>query len=403
MAKRIAIIAAMVSGLSFGQSIPDAPPVPVCSWEAGGARSTCKFKEAMAGTPTSVVGNRVIVYRRSFTGGYADSRQYLQDAVARLSARYGFKVTVSEDQSVFNPDTLADAKVVILVNGEGDVVRPGPERAALEDFQQVHGWGLIWIHEACAFITSGWPFGRKSCVQQYYHHNPSGTKRRMFIDSGSAASPNHGRRNPQSEFLLRDLPGWGGKRSLEMTDEWNCFQAPVRDSAGVNVLFGYDRSSGLPVNGCPDRTDTSETASQNHNMVWTHMMGNGITLYDSWGRDNDVYVGHGNMGDSLLWRFIRYAAKDWCAGGSSAPGCDAAAPIASAGRVSGTLFMGEGGASLSLPGPGRVSITDPAGRRLYSWPMLGPGTLDLPALKPGLYFLRVSGEGFSGTRRIMAY
>jgi hypothetical protein len=364
----------------------------------------------MAGTLTSVVGNRVILYELSKLGGHAKSRESLRNSMNRLADRYGFTATISDDPAVFAAPTLANAKVVILSNGDGDVVPAGENRNAFEDFQQVNGWGTIWIHTACAFISSGWPFGQQSCVQQYFHHNPSGTKRRMFIDSGTAEMPNQGRKNPQSEFLLRALPGWGGKRALEMTDEWFCTQAPPRATDGVNVLFGYDRSSGLPDPGCPQGSDASESASQLHNMVWTRMMGKGIAIRNSWGHDTGSYTDNGNMGDSLLWRFIRYAAKDWCASGSGEAGCDGpvsivdpfardrAAPEARALRKDGNLL-------LPLPGAGRfsVSIVDIRGRRVFAKSVSGPGRLEAPGLRRGLYWAKVEGAGISYAHRIMVY
>jgi hypothetical protein len=395
-------------GIAWSQAIPTAPPVPVCSWDGSGMHSTCRFKEAMAGTPTSLAGHRVILFDYSKSGGYASARISLQEAAARLAARYGFTVTETQDPAIFSSPELADAKVVIMSNGEGDVIAPGANRTALEEFQQVKGWGVLWIHEACAFITSAWPFGQKSCVQLFYSHDPTGTVRRMFIDSGTADKPEQGIRNPQSEFLLRALPGWGGKRSLEMADEWNCFQAPARNTEGVNVLFGYDHGSGLPlVNNCPEANDSSEAASQNHNMVWTHKMGDGISIYNSWGGTvPSVYTGNGHMGDSLLWRFLRYAAKDWCVSGSGEPGCDEAMPVRGSHALPALLPKDEEGRiTLSLPGPGRfaVSVWDMAGRRVASETAIGPAQLAVPGLRRGQYLVRVSGDGVSQVNRIMVY
>ncbi len=390
-----------------GQTVPDAPPLPVCAWDGSGSKSTCKFKDAMAGTPTSVVGNRVILYDSSRSGGHGTSRTYLREAVTRLADRYGFTATITRDPSVFSAASLANAKVVILSNGDGDVLSAGKSRTALEDFQQVNGWGLIWIHAACSFITAGWPFAQQSCVQQYFHHNPSGTQRRMFIDSGTAEMPNQGRKNPQSEFLLRDLPGWGGKRALGMADEWFCTQAPARNTEGVNVLFGYDRSSGLPDPSCPQARDSAASGSQYHNMVWTRMMGKGIAIRQSWGHDQSSFTDGGNMGDSLLWRFIRYAAKDWCVSGSGTAGCDAPTAIAYPSPPQAYALQSNGEIVLGLPGEGRfsVTVTDMRGRRVWSRTVSGPGNLEVSGLRRGMYWARVAGAaaGIARAHRIMVY
>jgi hypothetical protein len=407
MTSRILHLLFAVGITAWGQTVPDAPPVPDCSWDGQG-RSTCKFKDALRGTPTSLAGNRVIVYRRSASGGDGPPRTYLQEAVQRLAFRYDFIATVTDDPAVFTATNLADARAVIMNHGDGDVVPAGANRTALEDFQLKHGWGLLWIRSACAFITSGWPFGRQSCVQQYFHDDPSGTTRRIFLDSGTTASPDHGIKNPHSEFLLRDLPGWNGSRSVEMRDGWYCFKEPARNTPGVNVLLGYDRSSGVPIDaGCPNRSDPDSTGSANHNLAWTHRMGQGITVYNSMGHDPRVYTDHGNMGDSLLWRFIRYVAKDWCVSGSGEPGCDGvpAGVRAADARPDVLPLQRNGVLSMSIPEPGRsdIDLLDMGGRRVKTETVRGPGRLEIPGLRRGMYLARVRGEGRSRTQRIMVY
>ncbi len=376
-------------GESFAQTVPNAPDAPTCSWASGATgKSTCRFKEAISGTPTSVVGNRVILFRRSANGGHGTSRTYSEEALKRLAAKYNFTATISEDPGVFTASNLSNTKVVIMSNGDGDVVPSGANRTALQDFQQVNGWGVIWIHAACAFITSGWPFGQNSCVQQYFHHDASGTQRRVFVDSGTAANPNHGIKNPQTEFVLRQLPGWSANRTISQGDEYYCFSASARNSPGVNVLLGYDRSSGLPIDGgCPSRTDASATGSALHNLAWTKSMGKGITIYNSIGHDVGTYTGNGNAGDSLLWRFIRYAAKDW-----------EVAPVVGFRAETKELLdhkVSAGSVALTFVDAGRnaVTITDVSGKQVFSQTFNGVARAEIPGLKRGLYFVKVASAG----------
>ena len=377
---------------AMAQTVPNAPPTPICAMREG--HSDCRFKAAMSGTPTSVVGNRVIVFRYSKSGGHGISRIYLDSAVSRLSQRYGFTATITEDPAIFTAANLANTKVVIMSNGDGDVVPPGANRMALESFQHVNGWGMIWIHSACSFITSGWPFGQQSCVQQYFHHNSSGTPRRIFLDSGTADVPDQGIRNPQSEFMLRSLPGWGNSRAFALTDEFHCFQAPARKTEGVNVLLGYDHGSGLSVSGCPEYSDSSEAASQSHNLAWTHAMGNGIAIVNSIGHDEDTYTAGSHMGDSLLWRFIRYAAKDWEVPASNV--------FAARARVLPGLSVS--GLSLALtfadPGPNAVTVSDLSGQRVFARIYAGVGQADIPDLKRGIYFVRVVSKARQAGQRV---
>ena len=384
-------IAAM--GTAFAQTVPNAPETPVCSMKNG--ESDCQFKKELSGTPTSVVGNRVIVFRLAKGGGHPTSRTYLDNAVKRLAERYKFTATVTEDPTIFTAANLANTKAVIMSNGDGDVIPQGANRTALENFNQVNGWGVIWIHAACAFITSGWPFGQNSCVQQYYHHDQSKTNRRFFLDSGTTASPNHGIKNPQSEFFLRKLPGWNGERTFATNDEYYCFQNPARNTAGVNVLLGYDRASGLPLDrNCPNATVATAAGSQNHNLAWTHPMGKGISIYNSMGHDEEIYTAGSNAGDSLLWRFIRYAAKDW----------EVATPTSFIPRTQDLIepSVNAGTMSIAFRDPARniVTISDVSGKRVFAKTFTGIDRAEIPNLKRGIYFVKVASNRKNEVKQI---
>jgi hypothetical protein len=174
----------------------------------------------------------------------------------------------------------------------------------------------------------------------------------------------------------------------------------------VNVLLGYDRSSGLPVSGCPSQNDASTAGSQLHNLAWTRLMGRGITIYNSIGHEDGTFTANGNAGDSLLWRFIRYAAKDWCVAGSGTPGCDATTAVRAAESVPEALpLQGNGAVSLPLPGPGRytVTLTDLGGRVVAAQSVAGQAKLDVSGLRRGLHLARIDGEGGTSTRRIMVF
>jgi hypothetical protein len=378
---------------AFAQTVPTAPPVPACSMVDG--VSDCQFKSDMSGTPTSVVGHQVILFRYSKSGGHGSSRIYLDNAVKRLAARYNFTANITEDPTVFNNANLANTRVVIMSNGDGDVLAPGANRTALENFNQVSGWGVIWIHAACAFITSAWPYGQNSCVQLFYQHDPVGTQRRVFLDSGTRASPNHGIKNPQSEFLLRNLPGWNGGRTFSMADEYYCPQAPARNTVNVNVLLGYDRSSGLPPEACPSSKDASAAASQIHNLAWVHMMGQGISLYNSIGHDEDTYTAGSNMGDSLLWRFIRYAAKDWERKPSGIRPAIEAQDLPGDPIASGPFAI-----RFADPARNAVAVFDIAGKRVFERTYAGESRAEIPALQRGIYYVKVSSRTTREIRKV---
>ena len=269
------------------------------------------------------------------------------------------------------------------------MVSAGTFRTNVENFVQQNGWGIIMIHAACSGIFQ-WTFLVNSCTQQYYGQNVSGTRASIYIDSGTVGSPVHGINSPYSDFLLGGLP-----RSISLKDELYSFRAPPRDSAGVDVLISADESS---------YTSIYPMGEGNHNMMWTRTMGNGITLFNALGHDDSIYTGTGivppfpNFGDTLLWRFIRYVAKDW----ETVPVPIFKAEVNKPG-LNGFSEIGSISISLKELGQREVSIVDIKGKSVFSSSISGPMRMEISVPMQGIYFIKVSGGGHSETRRMIVY
>ena len=155
--------------------------------------------------------------RSDKSGGNAQSKTYLFNALTRLSQQYGFTLTRINDLNDITEAYLQNAKVIIFSNGNGTSGGSIPAdsvKRRVEDFVQVRGWGMIMIHMACAFITT-WPFQEQACVQQDIHHNPSGTPATVHAENRIVGGVGHGRANPYSSFFLAGLPD-----SVPMSDKW---------------------------------------------------------------------------------------------------------------------------------------------------------------------------------------
>jgi hypothetical protein len=125
------------------------------------------------------------------------------------------------------------------------------------------------------------------------------------------------------------------------------------------------------------------------------MMGQGISLYNSIGHDEDTYTAGAGMGDSLLWRFIRYAAKDW------------ERPLSTRGSVvkaRGSAGVGSGPGSLAVtfadPDRNDVTVSDISGRRVFARTYTGESGAEIPGLQRGIYYVRVASKASQEVKQV---
>jgi hypothetical protein len=101
------------------------------------------------------------------------------------------------------------------------------------------------------------------------------------------------------------------------------------------------------------------------------------------------------MGDSLLWRFIRYAAKDWEAVPPS--------PILSvrARKPPGNAFAsGSLGITFADPARNAVTVSDLTGRQVFARTYTGEIRAEIPNLQRGIYYVRVSSRTRQEVRKV---
>lgn len=384
-----ALIAALAAGAAVSAQFPAAPPRPVCTALAG--KGSCDWKAENGVGP----GVRVVLLEDA--AGHVDSRAYLRNALGRLSRQYGFTlIRITDNDSLTDAD-LQDAKVIIFSNGDGDFGGSVPAdsvKRRVEEFVRIRGGGLLLIHAACAYVST-WPFLQQACVQQFrLSSSYDGTEAYLHVENRVVDGKGHGRANPYSAFFLAGLPD-----SLVMKDEWYTWvKAPVATAEvggvpvdGLNMLLRLNEGSlnwTLPAFG------------MDHDLAWTHTQGNGITLFNSMGHTN-IYPQSGSRplyGDSLLWREIRYVAKDWDTVSS-------VAAIPSRARPRLVLAANAGSLSLSCEGAEAVSIRirDITGRDVYSRSLSGGQSAEIRGLRRGVYFVGIASVFGRETRKVTLY
>jgi type 1 glutamine amidotransferase len=175
------------------------------------------------------------------------------EAIASLSAEYGFTVTATEDASVFTESSLAAYDVIVFLSTTGDILDEHQERA-MEHFIEA-GHGFVGVH-AAADTEYDWPWYGK-LVGAYFDSHPD--PQPATVDVVAA--------HPTTQDLAR---------TLTMSDEWYNFQAlPGSD---VTILATLDETS---YNG--------GSMGELHPIAWAHEYDGGRAFYTAFGHSDESY------------------------------------------------------------------------------------------------------------------
>jgi hypothetical protein len=390
---------------------------------------------------------RVLLYNRTF-GGH--DKAPLLNAMRRMSTKYGFQLDVSGADNYITAATLEGVDVCVFSNGDGDVLSNATSLAAMRNFIEVKGKGLLQVHAAAAYVpcpTSGEEnLADNNCkwlarvlVRQYFHHNNDKTPARIYADSvlagtvppraisGTApATINHGRKNPETINIFKGLPknGMGANPNQEFVwdaspDEWYNYRGNPRLQgaqtfggvafSAINILMSLDESSFSPVS--PVMGD--------HPMAWARKVGNGLTVYMNAGHSDNYTRPRGTVNDSIIekidWNMIRYLARDYvgCMEPGDGkfnpdasvqvltPGIDAPNPctgVSAVKHIKGTNPIGIYATQAGVVIPTierqayRILATNAKGERFFSANVTGAPGQSLTALenKKGAYYIEVT-------------
>jgi type 1 glutamine amidotransferase len=225
-------------------------------------------------TPSDSIQNqeRLLVFSKT-EGWRHQSIEAGQQAIETLGEDNSVGVTVTEDASMFNPDTLQQYSAVIFLNTTGTVFN-NAQRSAFESYIQ-NGGGYVGIHSA-ADTEYDWPW-YGNLMGAYFDSHPPGTPNAdvLLVDSDHS-----------STSMLPDV--WN------RDDEWYNYQG---FSDQINVLLSLD-------------TDSYEGSNHdgNHPIAWYHEFDGGRAFYTGMGHTdasftNDLFLAH-------LWGGISYAMSD---------------------------------------------------------------------------------------------
>ena len=227
---------------------------------------------------------KVVLYDYAVTGGHAASRAVLRLSLQRMAAKYGFQLVMNNTSGYLNATVLANTQVLVLSNGDGDVIGSAAgAKAAVTNFVELDGHAVFMNHASGAFVPcptltsatavsggenidgANCQFLARVAVRQYLNHDGTGTYSRIYVDStvpgpvrntGVAAKQNcasggyganiplqtttrsHGIMNDETKGIFKDNSGnLRFTRNWEsLKDEWYTFRSatywPVRSTEG---------------------------------------------------------------------------------------------------------------------------------------------------------------------------
>lgn len=214
-------------------------------------------------------GQELLVFSK--TAGFRhQSIEAGQDALISLGEQYDVGVTVTEDASMFNPDTLSLYDAVIFLNTTGTVFND-QQRSSFESYIQ-NGGGYVGVHSA-ADTEYDWPW-YENLMGAYFDNHPAGTPNANVIVEDDTHI---------STEILPDV--WN------RDDEWYNYQG-FKDH--INVLLTLDTNS----------YEGSDHIG-NHPIAWYHEFDGGRAFYTGMGHTDASYSD--DLFRQHLWGGIEYA------------------------------------------------------------------------------------------------
>jgi cytochrome c len=198
-----------------------------------------------------------LVFSRT-TGFRHDSIPDGVAAIQKLGQDKDFSVAVTEDDTLFTDDNLAQYDVVVFLSTTGDPLGTQPEKDAFQRYIQ-NGGGFVGIH-AAADSGYTWPW-YGGLVGAYFRSHPAIQRARVKVEDPAHPS-------------MRALP-----RRWTRTDEWYNYRSNPRGT--VHVLATLDERS-YDVGG--------DGMGPDHPITWCQDYDGGRSWYTGLGHTKESYT-----------------------------------------------------------------------------------------------------------------
>ncbi len=122
-------------------------------------------------TIRSILDNKsVLVYTKNGKGYVHENIPYSVRAIEDLGTAYGFRVTSSDDPSVFTVETLAAFDLIIFSNSNNEAFDTQAQRDVFQNYIR-SGGAFVAIHSACA-SERDWPWFWQNVGGKFVRHAP---------------------------------------------------------------------------------------------------------------------------------------------------------------------------------------------------------------------------------------
>lgn len=177
------------------------------------------------------------------------------EALKKLATKNQWKITCTEDASLFNNAELQKYQTVVFLNTTGDILNPSQEKA-FETYMN-NGGGFAGIHSATD-TEYNWPFYEQMVGAQFKSH-PKQQKARIVKNKNC--------KHPATDHL---------EDSFTKFDEWYNFRKPVVKHA--NILLYLDETS-----------YSGKQMGAEHPIAWYHTYEGGRVFYTGMGHTDKIY------------------------------------------------------------------------------------------------------------------
>lgn len=203
-------------------------------------------------------------------------------ALNEIAGNKGWKITATEDSTLFTPSVLDTIDVVVFLSTSGDVFGEIQENA-LQQFVE-SGGGLATIHSGTD-TEYNWDWYQNAIGAHFTGHPPV-QKAKLIIE---------GHNHPATKHFQT--------KTWEAEDEWYSFHRNPRND--VHVLISIDEST---YNVDDNRWfEGVKQRMGDHPLVWYKRVGKGIVFQSAPGHTNEMY-------DDPLYRQHLIGMIEFCSG-----------------------------------------------------------------------------------------
>ena len=210
----------------------------------------------------------VLLYSKANGWVHTDAIAAAKEVFPRLAQQQGWKLTISDDSTLFNPTQLSYFDVVIWNNVTGQTL-DDTQRKAFKRYIETGG-GFVGIHGA-GDNSHQWDWYDKKVIRTLFSHHPMQPQFQV------------GTLNKMGDSLFhatKDFPD-----QWQWEDEWYVFYESPKQY-GSTVLYNLDESNLVMVG---EQEDKQWSMGEDHPVVWYHCQKKGKVFYTAMGHKGTYY------------------------------------------------------------------------------------------------------------------